>query len=297
MKERMQAKEAAGASNPTAAALCGAVWTVDAIDDLGMRQLFGMYSEMVPSRQQRPLAAKLQQLRESGTPLESIPLGEVLAHLSPPPETATPISSSSHGWTPMDEASGQPRQWTLAHALLDPASMLEPLPPKPFNLPAAAQSLLPREASMPVTISFEMAHRWKRFKRRHTVWPTGEHVEQRGRTVKRFASESSIGPPHTAPPALRDADTQPAFFSTPAQLMTAEHMIQAARSDNISLNDMLFELRVAVHDRARYELARFHRLDFRNQVLIRDGHWAYQCPPHKCAPEQHRPCSGARCMS
>jgi hypothetical protein len=44
---------------------------------------------------------------------------------------------------------------------------------------------------------------------------------------------------------------------------------------------MLVELRVALHDRSRWELKQFHGRDLSYQILHGEGHWLYQCPSHK----------------
>ena len=65
------------------------------------------------------------------------------------------------------------------------------------------------------------------------------------------------------------------------QLMLERYMREAVNDKSVTLTDMLAELRVALMDRMRHELAKFHGLSFGNEVLIRSGHWFVQCMPHK----------------
>jgi len=64
-------------------------------------------------------------------------------------------------------------------------------------------------------------------------------------------------------------------------LTLAEQMFDAVEDDDISPWDMMVELRVALNDRCRWELGRFHNIDLRSQMVVRQGHWLIQCPSHK----------------
>ena len=70
-------------------------------------------------------------------------------------------------------------------------------------------------------------------------------------------------------------------FATVKQLVLERYMREAVEDSSVTVTDMLAELRVALMDRMRYELATFHARDFGSEVLIRQGHWFVQCPPHK----------------
>jgi hypothetical protein len=64
-------------------------------------------------------------------------------------------------------------------------------------------------------------------------------------------------------------------------LLLAEQMFDAVEADDVSPWDMMVELRIALNDRCRWELGKFHCIDLRSQMLFRQGHWLYQCPSHK----------------
>lgn len=64
---------------------------------------------------------------------------------------------------------------------------------------------------------------------------------------------------------------------TMAVLQLERFMRLAVDDPEITVKDMLLELRVALMDRLMHELATFHNLDFRDEVMIRDGHWFLQC--------------------
>jgi len=73
----------------------------------------------------------------------------------------------------------------------------------------------------------------------------------------------------------------PVVMTTCAQQLLAEDLWDAVDDPAVSVADMLAELRLALHDRVRWELGKWHCIDLTNSVLVRKGYWLYQCPPHK----------------
>ena len=83
---------------------------------------------------------------------------------------------------------------------------------------------------------------------------------------------SSIGP---EPTSIRPT------IGSAKQLMHERYLREAVTDKTVTIAEMLAELRVALMDRMRYELATFHGRDFRDEILIRRGKFFVQCPPHK----------------
>jgi hypothetical protein len=67
-------------------------------------------------------------------------------------------------------------------------------------------------------------------------------------------------------------------FATMAALQMERYMREAVDADEISVKEMLYELRVALMDRMVHELASVYNLDLRDQTIIRNGHYFIQCP-------------------
>ena len=58
-------------------------------------------------------------------------------------------------------------------------------------------------------------------------------------------------------------------FCSVKPLLMERYMRDAVGDKSVTVTDMLAELRVSLMDRMRYELARFHGIDFRSEILIR----------------------------
>ena len=83
---------------------------------------------------------------------------------------------------------------------------------------------------------------------------------------------------HGCPPRTH---VPPVIMTTAAQQLLADDLWDAVDDPAVSVADMLAELRLALHDRVRWELGKWHGIDLTNSVLVRKGYWLYQCPPHK----------------
>ena len=68
---------------------------------------------------------------------------------------------------------------------------------------------------------------------------------------------------------------------TMAALQLERFMRLAVDQPEVTVMDMLYELRVALMDHIMWELATFHDIELRDQVVVRDGHWFIQCWVHK----------------
>ena len=66
------------------------------------------------------------------------------------------------------------------------------------------------------------------------------------------------------------------------------YMREAVQNPLVTVTDMLAELRVALMDRMRYELATFHGRNFGSEILIRQGRWFVQVrQPTQTPPPLH----------
>jgi hypothetical protein len=92
------------------------------------------------------------------------------------------------------------------------------------------------------------------------------------------------------PPPDKDAPPPPRpylGYVSSSVLLEERRMRLAVDAAEVTVKDMLNELRVALMDRMIWELATFHKsasgqpLDLRDQVIIRDGRWFLQCWVHK----------------
>ena len=68
---------------------------------------------------------------------------------------------------------------------------------------------------------------------------------------------------------------------TMAVLALEYYMRLAVDNTEITVAEMMYELRVALMDRVVWELAQFHHHDLRDEIVIRDSHWFLQCWVHK----------------
>ena len=103
---------------------------------------------------------------------------------------------------------------------------------------------------------------------------------------------SSIEAAEEDAPPLPDEDAPPPprpylGYVSSSVLLEERRMRLAVDAAEVTVKDMLNELRVALMDRMIWELATFHKsasgqpLDLRDQVIIRDGRWFLQCWVHK----------------
>ena len=107
------------------------------------------------------------------------------------------------------------------------------------------------------------------------LWASGDEDGEGGEGGD--GSESSAG----GGGAKVESQTSRANMCTMAALQCERFMRLAVDQPEVTVMDMLYELRVALMDRIMWELATFYEIELRDQVVVRDGHWFIQCWVHK----------------
>ena len=93
-------------------------------------------------------------------------------------------------------------------------------------------------------------------------------IDSRGLATCLLASELTMAEDSDAP-ALNIPTSNSATLYSSKQLMMDLYMCKAVDEKSVNVTDMMAELRVALMDRMRHELAKFHGLDFTSEILIR----------------------------
>ena len=131
-------------------------------------------------------------------------------------------------------------------------------------------SLLPKRADAPITLRL-----------RRTEASTVAHIKPSAPQPLGAASMAVEAAAASSDKPLGDSSATSSEFISPSMMTWAAEMYDAVADDDVTPFDMMVELRVMLNDRCRWELAKFHGMDLRSQMLFREGHWLYQCPSHK----------------